>query len=322
MVKLGVIIPCYNVAPYVRAAVTSVLDQTMRDLEVIVVNDGSTDNTGEVLRKIQEERCDRRLHVIDRPNGGPSVARNTGIAVCSAPYIGFLDGDDLWLPQKAERHLTEMDADPTIGMTYSASSYIGQAQGVWIPRKAEPSLHDMIRHNHAGGSLPILRRECFSMAGLFNENLRYCEDWEMWCRILHYSGLRAVLIPEVLTLYRLRQSSATHQYTNFLHNADAAVASMSAKMPGVPSQVFREGRAIHYRFIAWRAASDGHRWQAARFFGTALYHCPSLLWHNWRDVATMTAALFLSRTFITRIQGIRARKFRNPSDTVSLDANL
>src|SRR5436190_7810239 len=149
MVKLSVVIPCYNVAPYVEAAVTSVLGQSMRDIEVIVVNDGSTDNTREVLRKLEEERRDRRLLVIDRPNGGPSAARNTGIEACSAEYIGFLDGDDLWLPKKAERHLAKMDADPSIGMTYSASSYFGQTEGVWIPRKTEPSLHDMIRHNHA-----------------------------------------------------------------------------------------------------------------------------------------------------------------------------
>jgi glycosyltransferase involved in cell wall biosynthesis len=306
---LSVVIPSFNVAPYIRAAVESALNQTFRQIEVIVVNDGSTDHTPEILRQIEEQHRDGRLIVIDQQNGGLAAARNTGICYSNGKYIGFLDADDLWHRQKAERHVAVMEADASVGLTFSHSSYMredGQPlEGLQSPSKSEPSLLDMINSNHAGnGSSPVVRRECFALAGLFNEQLRSCEDWEMWCRILHQTHLKAAVIPERLTIYRLRETSLTYQFDAFLKEADAAVASLRARMPEVSSWVMRQGHAEMYRLMAWRAATSRHRLRAARYFGIALYLCPWLFWHNWRVVATL-ATIFLPERFRAGIQ----RKF-------------
>jgi GT2 family glycosyltransferase len=330
---LSIVIPAYNVAPYVKSAVASALDQTMSRIEVIVVNDGSTDTTRAVLRDLEEQRRDSRLVVVDQQNGGLSVARNTGMKHCSGRYIGFLDADDLWHPQKAEKHIARMDADPDIGMTFSYSSYVDEddhpLDGMLVPRKAVPSLFDMIHRNQFGnGSSPVVRRECFTTAGVFNEGLRSCEDWEMWCRILHNTHFRAVLVPEPLTIYRLRHTSLTYSLKDFRRNADAAVASLRAMMPDVPPRVLREGHAELYRFIAWRAATSRRRVEALRYFAIALRHCPWLFYHDWRVVATLGAivlpeklrmgiqrSIHAHRQRTRRARSCHSNKWQNPSTT-------
>jgi glycosyltransferase involved in cell wall biosynthesis len=318
--KLSVVIPCYNVARYARAAVMSALNQTLRDIEVIVINDGSTDDTRDVLRTI-ETLNDPRLKIIDQPNGGLAAARNTGIKAATGEYIAFLDGDDLWYPEKAERHIALMDADPTIGMTHSGTHYLGQTGGVRFPPDLQPTLYDMIRQNQCGASLPIVRGECFKTAGLFDERLRSCEDWEMWCRILHDTGLRAVLIPEVLYVQRLRQSSLSHQYENFLNAAETALTIMQRRMPEVPTPIFREARAMMYRFTAWRAAASGHRLHAMGHFAFGLRQFPALLWRKPWDVVTILAAILLPRPLITQMKRVEAKKFLTDQSDLTHSAN-
>ena len=142
---LSIVIPAYNVAPYIEAAVNSALDQTLRDIEVIVVDDGSTDATPKILDKIQRARGDARLRIIRQPNGGLSAARNTGIRNARGAFIGFLDSDDIWAPQKAELQVGLMQADETIGISFSYSEYLtedGRRTGsILFAERMQPSLH-------------------------------------------------------------------------------------------------------------------------------------------------------------------------------------
>jgi glycosyltransferase involved in cell wall biosynthesis len=307
MTRISIIIPAYNVAAYVRTAVQSALDQTWRDLEVIVVNDGSTDDTKEILDALQEERQDDRLKIIDKPNGGLASARNAGIRAATGKYIGLLDADDVWEKTKAEKHILLMDSDPGIGLTYSHSRCIDEQdrpKGMLISIHREPKLHDLIRRNYIGnGSSPVIRRESFECAGLFNEKMMGCgvEDYEMWCRIAH-TGYRIVLVPEPLTIYRLRETSMSNSFQCMLDNADDAIRSLRSKMPEVPHRVFCEGHAQHYRHIAWRAATNKQRLRGFFYFAKALRHCPWMLYHDWRSLGTL-AAIFLPDTIRNRIYG-------------------
>ena len=117
MPALSVVIPAYNVARFITAAVELALAQTMGDLEVIVVDDGSTDETATLVRCIS----DPRVVLVNKPNGGLSSARNAGIRVARGRYLGFLDGDDIWFPEKAEKQIAALEAEPGITMTYSHS---------------------------------------------------------------------------------------------------------------------------------------------------------------------------------------------------------
>lgn len=292
---LSIIVPAYNVAPYVSAAVLSALDQTFADLEVVVVDDGSTDATPEILRTIEIQRQDPRLRIIRQPNGGLSAARNTAIAAARGDFIGLLDADDLWAPEKAERHLAVMQQDPGIGITFSDSLYLteeGRPTGMVLTSgRRRPSLHDMIRRNHVGnGSAPIVRRRCFQDVGDFRTDLKSCEDYEMWCRVLR-AGYRAVHLNEPLTYYRLRGTSLSFNFEKFLQNADRAMDYLRANMPHVPPRVFRAGHAEHYRIAAWKAVSSGQTRVGLRLLTKALRLRPSLIVTDWRAIGTAVALL-------------------------------
>jgi Glycosyl transferase family 2 len=307
--KLSVVIPCYNVARYAEAAVMSALNQTLRDIEVIVINDGSTDDTRDVLRAI-ETLSDPRLKIIDQPNGGLAAARNTGIKAATGEFIAFLDGDDLWYPNKAERQLTIMNADLTIGLTYTGVEIFGDVMGSIVPKIVEHTLYDVINFCQICASGVIVQHECFRIAGLFNEQLVHAEDWEMWCRIIHGTHLRAVLVPEVLVAYRVRSSGLMHDFAGYGPGVNAAVASLRRLMPEVPSYVFREGHGEHYRTITWTAATSGHRLWATRYLAAAIrYYCPWSIWKKWRTIVGLIAAIVLPAVIFSKIQRQRGRAF-------------
>ncbi len=287
---LSIVIPAYNVAPYVRQAVESALDQTFTDIEVIVVDDGSTDGTDAVLTDIEKARADPRLRIVRQPNAGLSGARNTGVAASRGKLIGFLDGDDAWLPEKAARHVAAMRADPGIGLSFSHSAYMteaGKRTGqMLLAEKSSPGLHDMIRRNQVGnGSSAVVRRACLVAAGPFNTDLRACEDYEMWCRMLDKTCCRAELVPEPLTLYRMRHASLSYDHDKFVGQAEAAMRLLRASMPHVPKQVFDAGQAQHYRIAAWKAATSGASAVSARLLVKTVRVQPSLLVHDRRVMA-------------------------------------
>lgn len=288
---LSIVIPAYNVAPYIAEAVNSALDQTLRDIEVIVVDDGSTDATPKILDEIRRARGDARLRIIRQPNGGLSAARNTGIRNARGAFIGFLDSDDIWAPEKAELQIDLMRADETIGISFSFSEYLtedGRRTGsILFAERMQPSLHDMIRRNHVGnGSTPIVRRECFEIAGLFREELRSCEDYEMWCRILWMTPYRAECVPKPLTYYRLRESSLSFNSAKFVENADHAIDCLRSAMINLPPRLLRAAHAEHYRIAAWKAVSSGRHIEALGLLMRAVSLRPLLLFTDWRAMGT------------------------------------
>lgn len=300
---LSIVIPAYNVAPYIEAAIDSALAQTLRNIEVIVVDDGSTDTTPDVIEHSIDKHRDPRLKVLRRKNGGLAAARNTGMLLATGKYIGFLDGDDVWLPEKSHLQISVMEADPTIGISFSHSTYMLDdgtvTENILYADKLVPSFHDMIRRNHVGnGSTPIVRAECFRQAGRFNEALKSCEDYEMWCRILWLTEFRAVGVDRPLTLYRLRNSSLSFNFEKFLANADLAMAALRSQMKNVPEKVFRAAHAEHYRIAAWKAGSTQQDAVARALLWKALAIWPWLLFSDWR-VAAVAAALLVPK-------GIRA----------------
>ena len=122
--RLSVIVPAYNSAPYIEEAVRSVLAQTMPDLEVVVVDDGSPDESAAVVSAID----DQRVRLVRKANGGLASARNAGISAARGEVLGFLDGDDRWRPDKAQSHLEVLDTECGVGLTFSHSAYIDQGR--------------------------------------------------------------------------------------------------------------------------------------------------------------------------------------------------
>ncbi|MDD5454559.1 MAG: glycosyltransferase [Candidatus Ratteibacteria bacterium] len=185
---VSVIIPTYNRALILNETIQSVLQQTHRELEIIVVDDGSTDNTGRLIEKIN----DKRLFYLYKENRGLASARNEGIKKSKGEYIAFLDSDDRWLPSKIEKQI-EVFKNSRLkpGVVYCGVRYIDE-NGAKIREEKLPAYRGNIflellgsRRNAVlgAGSTILVKKECFKECGLLNENLSYRIDLEMLIRI-------------------------------------------------------------------------------------------------------------------------------------------
>ena len=209
MPRVSVIIPTYNCAPYVGAAVESVLAQTWQDFELIVVDDGSTDNTRSIL-----ERYLDRIVYLHQENQGESVARNRGIEIARGEYIAFLDSDDLWQPTKLERQVANLKAHPEAVLAYSYS-YAIDASGEPICFRGsnrigagEDGLHQVFEQLIMGNVVAnintvLLRRQSLLGMTAFDPAIEWGEDWDLWLR-LSLAGPFG-FVPEPLACYRMRK---------------------------------------------------------------------------------------------------------------------
>ncbi len=197
MPLFSVIIPVYNRHDMARRAVDSVLAQTFTDFELIVVDDGSTDTT-----PLLGEEYPGRVNLIRIPHGGVSAARNAGIGRASAPWIAFLDSDDLWLPGKLERQGRFIRERPEF--------LIHQAGETWIRRgrRVNPRRRHLMREGRifiesldlclVSPSAVVMARELFHRHGLFDEDLPACEDYDLWLRVTREDAVG--LVPEPLVI--------------------------------------------------------------------------------------------------------------------------
>ncbi len=193
MPHVSVVIPTHNRRTLVTEAVASVLAQTHRELELVVVDDGSSDETAGHLRR---EVRDERLKVLTQENRGVSAARNRGVRETSGEWVGFLDSDDLWLPLKLQRQLEELADHPEIPAVYTEE--VWYRDGRWAnPRKVhEKHSGRIFRHCLPlciiSPSSVLLRRSVFEELGGFDETLPVCEDYDLWLRLTARHPVRLV----------------------------------------------------------------------------------------------------------------------------------
>jgi glycosyltransferase involved in cell wall biosynthesis len=205
MPRVSVIIPAFNASRFISQAIESVLDQTFTDRELIVVDDGSTDDTASLAMKYGE-----KLRYIYQKNQGLSSARNTGIVKAEGEYIGFLDADDYWDREKLRHQVALLDSLPDTGVVYTALKVVDkdnheiEERGCLVRGRIFFSL---LTENCVVGSCSsaLIRRECFEKAGTFDEMLSASEDWDLWLRIAPYYLFDFVDLP--LTFYRIHEGN-------------------------------------------------------------------------------------------------------------------
>ena len=197
---VSVIIPTYNRAYLIDRAIQSVLNQSYQDFEMIIVDDGSTDDTKEVVTEFQEQ--DKRIRYIrHEKNKGGSAARNTGIKSAEGDYVAFLDDDDEWLPAKIEKQVVKFqDSLDEVGVIYSGFFYVSDKTGKVISESV-PTLRGNVYANLLSGCIlgsptPLIRKTCFQKAGLYDDTLPSAQDWDMWIRLSKYYEFD--FIPEIL----------------------------------------------------------------------------------------------------------------------------
>lgn len=249
--EVAVVIPAYNCASTLAAAIESVLAQTYRDFRIFVIDDGSTDTTAEIMR-LYSDRC----VCLSQPNTGVSSARNRGILESSGKYIAFLDADDLWHPSKLERQIQLLNLNPDAGLVYSDFSISGEAQSVdsfFAQTHVPPDgrvFEELLRECLVSTPSVVVRRQVLEEVGLFNESLQVCEDMNLWLRIASCWNL--AVIPEVLVTVRRRQGSLSNMAAGTLLSLRSGLASMqhieSSCLQLSPSetQALRQVLSVYY----------------------------------------------------------------------------
>ncbi len=203
--SVSVIMPAYNSAKYIGEAIDSVLAQTYPVLEIIVVDDGSTDDTRKIVSQysIPNTQC---IKYIYQENKGPAAARNKGIKEARGEYIAFLDSDDIWMPEKIAFQLARLEKEEKYSMMHSGRNRIME-NGIIVDSSlvecSEGRVFDeLLMRNFVCCSSVILKKSCFNAVGYFDENIHNrCEDYDMWLRIAR--NYEIGVIKQALVTYRV-----------------------------------------------------------------------------------------------------------------------
>jgi glycosyltransferase involved in cell wall biosynthesis len=209
---VSVIVPVYNGERFLEAALTSIFNQDYQPIEIIVVDDGSTDGTADIVRLL------KNIYYIYQANQGHSVACNTGIAAAEGEFIAFLDADDMWMPQKLSLQVAYLNQHPDVGFVFSHRRMIIE-EGV-----KPPSWH---REQDSPGlfvSNLLARKDIFKSVGLFNPEYRFGNTSEWFARARDVEIPMAVL-PETLSLYRVHDQNLTHHLDEMRHDVLRALKS-------------------------------------------------------------------------------------------------
>ena len=321
--RVTVLIPAYNAAATIEATLRSALDQTYRSIEVLVVDDGSTDGTADVVRGIQDDR----LRLIEQANGGVAAARNRAIAEARGALLAPLDADDVWYPTKLAAQVERMEAGgPTMGMVYSWWVRIdeqGRIRGSSFPCRAEGSVAPALLYaNFIGNaSVPLYRRDAVVEVGGYDTSLRArgaqgCEDWDLSLRVAarHATGMA----PGHLIGYRQGMVTMSSDVATMARSYYAVVGRLRREWRGVPPEVFEWSDANFASYLAAQSYAAGRYRDAARWVAHGLRTdwAFALAPHGWR---------LLSRALV-RIGGggplVRALKARQPAAAVYTRAEI
>ncbi len=281
MKLVSVIIPVYNVEKYIAATIQSVIDQTYTNFELLIVDDGSPDKSLEICQQF----TDKRIKIIRQKNHGVCAARNTGIRNAQGEYLAFLDADDLWLPEKLEKHVEHLENSPLVGVSFSRSAFIdemGKPLGIYqMPKLKDITPALIICRNPIGnGSAPVLRREVLTAIKsdggcYFDEQLRHFEDVECWLRIALQTHWQIEGIPQPLTLYRVNSQGASTNFTKQIEDLEKVLQKTRSYAPDLISQYGNAVKAYELRKLARWAV----RLQDAP---TAVNMAHQALSHHWR----------------------------------------
>jgi glycosyltransferase involved in cell wall biosynthesis len=252
---VSTIIPVYNGEAYIARAVASALEQRHVDVEVVVIDDGSTDGTWEVL-----EGFGGRIRAIRQPNAGHVRSRNRGAGLATGDWLAFLDADDSWMPDKLASQLAL--ADDRFGLIYTDRLNMGDYTGHNERLSENIRLYEgdvfeeLLLGNFVTVSSAIMRRDWFHRLGGFCEDLRVCEDWDLWLRYAAEGGL-VRLCPEPLTRYLVHSNSMSHNAERMLEGRLQVIRRALATPRGkrVPAAIARRALACAWKWSAGGATA-------------------------------------------------------------------
>ena len=266
---VSAIVPAYNAARFITPTLESILSQTYQNIEVIVVDDGSKDETPEIVRQFAAK--DSRVTLIQQANAGVAAARNCAIQNSKGEFVAAIDADDIWYPQKIEKQIQCMlQADPEVGLVYTWSAHIDEegafTGGLNAGDREGSILMDLVYRDFIGnGSVPLFRRTCLEKIGGYNKSLRDrgaqgCEDWDIALRVAELYEFRVV--PEILVGYRQAFGSMSSLGTVMEQSYHLTVEYIKRKHPEIPEIIYRWSQAEFYYYLAQGARQGGNQWRA------------------------------------------------------------
>lgn len=265
---VSVIIPMYGAEKFIKFTIQSVLEQSYKNLEILIIDDESPDNSVEICQQF----TDSRIQIIRQKNRGLAGARNTGIRHARGEYLAFLDADDLWLSNKIEKHIAHLESCQELGVSFSRSAFIDEKGNPWgmyqMSKLKDITPLDLLCRTPIGnGSAAVFRRKVFegikfldNLYGstedfYFDENFRESEDVECWLRIAIQTNWKIEGIPQALTLYRVNSSGLSANLNKKLESWKKLIEKVRSYAPERVVQWEKPAMAYHFRYLARRAVT-------------------------------------------------------------------
>lgn len=263
--KFSVVIPAYNAAATLRSTVASVLDQIDQDFEIVIVDDGSSDDTLNVMLDLAA--LDWRIRVISRPNSGVSATRNYGAELAKGELLAFLDADDQWKPDKLQRHRALHALDPRLAASFARVEFAPERRGELVTGRSFSSFPTgyldvvdvLVENAVCTTSNLVIKRETFLELGGFDETLRYAEDQEFLARVIADGGL-ILGLDHLLVRYRMSENGLSCDFDAMLSHWQQFASCW------IVGDALAQAEATYCRYLTRRALRAGASMQVVRSF--------------------------------------------------------
>ena len=319
MPLVSVVIPVFNGEKTIRETIESVLNQTLTDFELVVINDGSQDGTLDIVERIP----DSRIKVFSYPNAGQSTSRNRGIEIAKGDYISFIDADDLWTPDKLEAQLQALQANPKAGVAYSWTDWIDESsqllgKGSYNTEQGAVFTKLLLNDFVANGSNVLIRRQALTEVGGFDPSVTPAEDWDLWLRLAARYEFVAVRSPQIL--YRISPNSASFNVWKMEASSLQVIDKAFAIAPESLQYLKQQCLGNRYKYLTFKAI-EGYPERskgiaAIRFLWNAIKNDPSLLQAKviWKVLFRIAAITLLTPKLAQAV----INKFKPLSNTTTL----
>jgi glycosyltransferase involved in cell wall biosynthesis len=253
---IAIVIPAYNASQYLRESIESVLNQTFQDFQLLIIDDGSTDDTSGIARGYCQQ--DSRVKLISQTNQGLSATRNRGIDLTDSKFVTFLDADDIWYSDKLASHITHFHENPNLGISFARVEFL-TPDGKQTGQMSKPPLKQLQPHHFlyenptVTGSNFVVRREVFEKITPFDTNMSYTEDLDFLLRVSCCNSWEIEGINKVLMGYRISESSLSSNLDRMEQGWEFLISKARKHTPELVEQHYLKARSTQLRYLARRA---------------------------------------------------------------------
>ncbi len=253
---MTIVMPAYNASRYLSESIESVLNQTFNDFQLLIIDDGSTDNTSDIARRYCQQ--DSRVKLVSQTNQGVSVTRNKGIGLTDSKLIAFLDADDKWFPDKLASHIAHFNENINLGISFAKIEFL-TADGKHTGHVSSASLnqlkaeHFLYENPTITVSNLVVRREVFQEITPFDRNMNYAEDLDFLLRVICSDRWHIEGINKVLMGYRASESGLSSNLERMEEGWEVLISKARKYNPDLVERHYLKARSTHLRYLARRA---------------------------------------------------------------------